>query len=168
MHPALQVLQPAEGCALSSADDRERIFPFIGNPGQSYVGARTAGLASVAHVLPDPGSLSSCHCSSSGSSSLLVSWFPLCLSGQGYVLTAQSDPAHTPPALGRQTEVQFAPRICLCCGCIISWRSGSSELSGQSQLLVDCTKTCASTRTVCCRWPGGLCFLDRLRNSSLL
>lgn len=98
MHPALQVPQPAEGCALSSADDRRRIFPFTGNPGQSYTGARTAGPASAAHVLPDPGSLSSCRSSRSGSSPLTVSRFPLRLPGQGWALTARSDP-HTPPLL---------------------------------------------------------------------
>lgn len=104
----------------------------------------------------------------SGSSSLFVSRFPSCLSGRGYALTVQSDTAHTPSFLGKQIEVQFAPRICLHCSCIISWHSGSSELSGQMQLLINCTKTCPFTRKVCCRWPGGLCFLDCLKNTFLL
>lgn len=131
-------------------------------------GVRTAGSAREVHVLLDPGSCPSRQGFGSGSSSLFVSRFPSCLSGRGYAVTVQSDTAHTPSFLGKQIEVQFAPRICLHCSCIISWHSGSSELSGQMQLLINCTKTCPFTRKVCCRWPGGLCFLDCLKNTFLL
>ena len=146
---------------------QKKDLPFQWKSQPKLHGART-GSAREVHVLLDPGSCPSCHSFRSSASSLFVSRFPLCLSGRGYAPTVQSDIAHTPSFLGKQIEAQLAPRIRLRCSCIISWRSGSSELSGQMQLLVNCTKTCAFTRKVCCRWPGGLCFLDCLKNSFLL
>lgn len=101
--------------------------------------------------------------------------FPLCaqislasLCTGGHVLAALLDTAHTPSISEKQIKALFAPRIHLHRSCVISWLSGSSEPSGQMQLLVNCTKPCAFTRRMCCGWPGGLCFLDCLKNSFLL
>lgn len=129
---------------------------------------RTAGSAREVHMLLGLDSHPSCHSFRSDSSLLFISRLPLHLSGWGYVHAAMSGTAQPPSFLGKQIEALFAPRIRPHCSRIISWHLGSSELSSQMQLLVNCTKTCTFTRKVCCCWPGGLCFLDCLKNSFLL
>lgn len=135
-------------CSVSSRwQKKDLLFSWKSQP--KLRGVRTAGSARADQVLLDPSSPSSCHSFRSGSSLLGVSRIPLRVSGRAYALTAQPDTAHTPAFWGGQTEARFAPRMRPHCSCFRSWRSGSSGLRGQMQLLVNCAKPCAFTRKVC-------------------
>lgn len=140
MHSALQVLQPGEGCALSSVHNRERIFPFSGNPSQSQVGwgwlvpkekPTYSWIPSLVTVL---GLASWCVCKQASLESL---WWV-------YMLTGQRDTAHNSSVLGKQTGAQFAPRTHLHCSCVISWRLGSPWAQWSDAAACNCTKPCPS------------------------